>query len=88
LPLPLLLAPLRRQRLSLVEIQMDGKLLSVKDAAMYLFGEANDSEYKRTLRIVKNNDLQTVRSGKKIYVARDVLDKFLGIEKDEQATGR
>ena len=58
---------------------MDGNLLTLHEAAAYLFGENTDNNYKRTWRLIKSNDVQTISSGKKIYVARAVLDNFIGI---------
>lgn len=58
---------------------MDGNLLTLHEAAAYLFGEDTVATYKRTWRLIKSNDVQTISSGKKIYVARAVLDDVCGI---------
>jgi hypothetical protein len=58
---------------------MDGNLLTLHEAAAYLFGEDTDASYKRTWRLIKSNDVATITSGKKIYVARAVLDDACGI---------
>ena len=53
---------------------MDGNLLTLHEAAAYLFGEDTVATYKRTWRLIKSNDVPTIKTGKKIYVARAVLD--------------
>ena len=58
---------------------MDGNLLTLHEAAAYLFGEDTDASYKRTWRLIKSNDVPTIKTGKKIYVARAVLDDACGI---------
>ena len=58
---------------------MDGNLLTLHEAAAYLFGEDTDASYKRTWRLIKSNDVPTIKTGKKIYVARAVLDNVTGI---------
>jgi len=58
---------------------MDGNLFTLHEAAAYLFGEDTDASYKRTWRLIKSNDVPTVKTGKKIYVARAVLDDVCGI---------
>lgn len=58
---------------------MDGNLLSLHEAASYLFGDDSDANYKKAWRLIKSNDAKTIKSGKKIYVARAVLDDLCGI---------
>ena len=58
---------------------MDGNLLTLHEAAAYLFGEDTDASYKRTWRLIKSNGVPTIKTGKKIYVARAVLDDACGI---------
>lgn len=58
---------------------MDGKLLSLKQAAKFLFGDESDASCKRARRFIEGNDLQTVKTGKKLYISRAVLEQFIGV---------
>lgn len=58
---------------------MDGNLLTLHQAAEYLFGADTDATYKRTWRLIKSNAVPTIKTGKKTYVARAVLDDVCGI---------
>jgi len=52
-------------------------LLSVKDAAQFLFGDYDRSSQDRTRQLINKLELQKIIIGKKTYVVRkELADKF------------
>ena len=56
---------------------MHGELLSVSDLAAYLFGESNQRNYKRALRLVQAGNIPSIDTGSRIFVTRTQVQKFL-----------
>lgn len=52
-------------------------LLSVKDAAQFLFGDFDRTHQDRTRRLINQLELQKIVIGKKTYVVKkELADKF------------
>lgn len=57
---------------------MAGKLLTMKEASMLLFGGDAPAIVKRTLRLVRAN-CETVNMGRAVFVSKSVLEAALQI---------
>ncbi len=53
---------------------VDKNLLTLPEAAVYLFNDDSHAAYKRARRLIENAEVPTIRSGKAIYVSRATLD--------------
>jgi len=53
---------------------VDRNLLTLPEAAVYLFNDDSHAAYKRARRLIENAKVPTIRSGKAIYVSRATLD--------------
>jgi len=53
---------------------VDINLLTLPEAAVYLFNDDSHAAYKRARRLIENAKVPTIRSGKAIYVSRATLD--------------
>ena len=56
---------------------MYGELLSISQLATYLFGESNQKNYKRALRLVQAGNIPSVKAGSRIFVTGTQVQKFL-----------
>jgi len=63
-------------------MMMTGSLLSIREAAVVLFGKDDRTSYKRALRLIKKNKVQTVKNGRSILVSAEVLDRAFGTKKE------
>ena len=54
----------------------DARLLTIRQVSEYLFGDYTPSLRNR----VYANDLPRIKDGKQWYVAKDVLDRLIGVE--------
>tara|TARA_R100000234_G_scaffold62704_1_gene38116 strand:- start:555 stop:746 length:192 start_codon:yes stop_codon:yes gene_type:complete len=61
---------------------MDGKLLTIRQVAQYLFGGDTDQLHKRAYRLIQSHDIEIVRSGRTIYVNKNKLDAELGLKEE------
>jgi hypothetical protein len=60
--------------------KMDDKnLMTLPEAAIYLFNDDSHAAYKRARRLIENAGVPTIRSGKAIYVSRATLDDQFNI---------
>lgn len=64
-----------------------GKLLTMKEASMLLFGDDAPAIYKRTMRLVRSN-CETVNMGRSVFVSKSVLEEAFQIgEQDKKEAG-
>lgn len=59
---------------------MNGELLTISDLAAYLFGESDQRNYKRALRLVQAGNIPSIETGSRIFVTRTEVQKFLASE--------
>ena len=52
------------------------RLLTIKEACVYLFGQFTPSIRNRMYHLIEANELPTVRDGRKYYLPRTVLDEL------------
>tara|TARA_R110000787_G_scaffold42819_1_gene105062 strand:- start:2012 stop:2266 length:255 start_codon:yes stop_codon:yes gene_type:complete len=62
-----------------------GKLLTMKEASMLLFGTTELAAYRRTVRLVQKHKLTTTKMGRTTYVSKVVLEKEFDLV--EEKTG-
>jgi poly-gamma-glutamate capsule biosynthesis protein CapA/YwtB (metallophosphatase superfamily) len=60
-----------------MEEMMHGELLTISDLASYLFGEGDQRNYKRALRLVQAGNIPHIYTGSRIYVTRSEVERFL-----------
>lgn len=53
-------------------------MYDVKEAARILFGSESESAYKRTLRLVKSNQIKAIKDGSRYYISRNTLEEYFG----------
>ena len=58
----------------------DARLLTIRQVSEYLFGDYTPSLRNRVYHIIEANDLTHIKDGKQWYVAKDVLDRLIGVE--------
>ena len=62
------------QLITKVATMDDKNLMTLPEAAIYLFNDKSPAAYKRAKRLIENSGVETFRSGKAIYVSRSTLD--------------
>ncbi len=65
---------------------MAGKLLSVLDCSEILFNDTTQPAYKRTMRLIREAKLDTVKLGRVTYVSRALLYKHFKLEDEEKGS--
>jgi hypothetical protein len=66
-----------RRHNKVMEEMMHGELLTISDLASYLFGESDQRNYKRALRLVQAGHIPSIETGSRIFVTRTQVQKFL-----------
>mgnify|MGYP003126798779 CR=1 FL=1 len=56
---------------------MAGQVFTIREAAMYLFGDDSQSAYYKARRAI--NELDYVKRGRSVYIAKSKLDEAFGI---------
>ena len=50
-------------------------LLTVEEAAEYLFGENDRANYVKTLRLIRTQNIHHIKIGRKILIHKDILEQ-------------
>jgi hypothetical protein len=61
-------------------MDMSGELLTVKQCSKLLFNDTEQPAYKRTMRIIREAKLDTVKVGRVTYVPKSLLDSYFQLE--------
>ena len=64
-------------------MKLAGKLLTIKEASILLFGDDAPPIYKRTMRLVRAN-CKTVNMGRAVFVSKSALKAAFDIEDDDK----
>ena len=67
-------------------MKLAGKLLSVMDCSEILFNDTTQPAYKRTMRLIREAKLDTVKLGRVTYVSRALLYKHFKLEDEEKGS--
>lgn len=59
---------------------MTKALLTMKETAEMLFGENDDNARRRAIHLLQSQNIDTITTGQKRLVRRDVLDQHFGID--------
>ena len=59
---------------------MTKALLTMKETAEMLFGESDDNARRRAIHLLQSQNIDTITTGQKRLVRRDVLDQHFGID--------
>lgn len=52
--------------------------MTISQAAEFLFGDVTRANYERTRRLLKRDEIYTLKFGKTVYVSKIVLSKIIG----------
>ena len=59
---------------------MTKALLTMKETAEMLFGENDDNARRRAIHLLQSQNIDTITTGQKRLVRRDVLNEHFGID--------
>ena len=57
---------------------MESNLMTISQASEFLFGDVSRANYERTRRLLKRDEIYTLKFGKTVYVSKIVLSKIIG----------
>jgi len=56
---------------------MESNLMTISQASEFLFGDVSRANYERTRRLLKRDEIHTLKFGKTVYVSKIVLSKII-----------